>query len=98
MHFPEKPAALRRTQGPDDRPQDIADPASMRGGYSVPGAGLLESDALADPMQQFARWCTLQPSLAFAYAYNLSELVPYWCMTLLILISTSSSSLMSILS
>lgn len=31
----------------------------MRGDYSMPGAGLSESDAHPDPMQQFDIWCTL---------------------------------------
>lgn len=32
------------------------DPASMRGDYSIPGAGLLEQDLHPDPMQQFEVW------------------------------------------
>ncbi len=35
------------------------DPASMRGDYSLPGTGLVESDAKPDPMEQFDSWCAL---------------------------------------
>ena len=51
---------LCRSQGTNGRLQGSLDPASMRGDYSVPGAGLVESDAHLDPMQQFDKWCTPQ--------------------------------------
>ena len=35
----------------------------MRGDYSLPGTGLVETDANPDPMQQFDSWCAL--SLAY---------------------------------
>ncbi|KAL3142665.1 hypothetical protein ABBQ38_002973 [Trebouxia sp. C0009 RCD-2024] len=53
MHISEQLAASRRgRQGANERP----DPANMRGDYSLPGAGLSESEAHPDPMQQFDRW------------------------------------------
>ncbi|KAL0026744.1 hypothetical protein WJX79_009692 [Trebouxia sp. C0005] len=36
--------------------RDGLDPASMRGDYSLPGKGLVESDANPDPMEQFDSW------------------------------------------
>lgn len=56
MHLSEQLAASRRgRQGANDRPDGL-DPANMRGDYSLPGAGLSESEAHPDPMQQFDRW------------------------------------------
>ncbi|KAL0033236.1 hypothetical protein WJX77_000113 [Trebouxia sp. C0004] len=37
-------------------PREGFDPASMRGDYSLPGTGLVESDADPDPMKQFDSW------------------------------------------
>ena len=61
MHISEMLDALRRhRQGANDRLPNTLDPASMRGDYSLPGAGLSESEAHSDPMQQFDIWCALQ--------------------------------------
>ena len=46
-----------------DNGKENPDPASMRSDYSLPGAGLSESDAHPDPLHQFDQWYEVLPDV-----------------------------------